>query len=235
MRPQTVRSLALLGGFSFAAANDIVSLILPAADEQELVGEVIGSAGPTTTYRISCPDTVDEDECGMPTSGLTVAAAPTAFVYEYSYEDYYLKESCKHSGTTWFSCLVTNSQSDFSFVTSTTVDEALPYIAVTITSTATGADAEATSSATATSTKTSDADADSDADSETKTNSESPSATHSGSGSVTATPSESASSTTAAAEPEETTSDNAAMPQFTGSAAQWVVSGAGIALALALA
>jgi hypothetical protein len=43
MRPQTVRSLALLGGFSFAAANDIVSLILPAADEQELVGEVIGS------------------------------------------------------------------------------------------------------------------------------------------------------------------------------------------------
>lgn len=233
MRPQTVRSLALLGGFSFAAANNIVSIILPAADEQELVGEVIGSAGPTTTYRISCPDTVDEDECGMPTSGLTVAAAPTAFVYEYSYEDYYLRESCKHSGTTWFSCLVTNTQSDFSFVTSTTIDEVLPYMAVTITSTAAGADAEATSSATSTSTKASDADAD--ADSETKTNSESPSTTLSGSASVTAAPSESASSSTAAADPEETTSDNAAMPQVTGSAAQWIVSGAGMALALALA
>ncbi|KAL4752596.1 hypothetical protein BDW72DRAFT_60084 [Aspergillus terricola var. indicus] len=230
MRPQTVRSLALLGGFSFAAANDIVTLILPAADEQKLVGEVIGSAGSTTTYRIFCPDTVDDDECGMPTNGLTVAAAPTAFVYEYSYEDYYLKESCKHSGTTWFSCLVTNTQSDFSLVTSTTVDEALPYMAVTITSTATGADAEATNTATATSTKTSDADADA----ETKSSSESPSTTLSGSASVTATPSGSASNTTAA-DPEETTSDNAAMPQVTGSAAQWIVSGAGMALALALA
>ncbi|KAL4738985.1 hypothetical protein BDV11DRAFT_126734 [Aspergillus similis] len=231
MRPQTVRSLALLGGFTFAAANDIVSLIVPAADEQELVGEVIGSAGPTTTYRIFCADTVDADECGMPTSGLTIAAAPTAFVYEYSYEDYYLIESCKHSGTTWFSCLVTNTQSDFSFVTSTTLDEAVPYMAVTITSTATGADAEATDTATATSTKTSDADADS----ETKTNSASPSTTLSGSASVTATPSGSASNTTGAADPEETTSDNAAMPQVTGSAAQWIFSGAGMALALALA
>ncbi|KAL4989853.1 hypothetical protein BDW68DRAFT_61046 [Aspergillus falconensis] len=231
MRPQTVRSLALLGGFSFAAANDIVSLILPATDEQELVGEVIGSAGPTTTYRIFCPDTAEDDECGMPSGGLTVAAAPTAFVYEYSYEDYYLKESCKHSGTTWFSCLVTNTQSDFSLVTSTTVDEALPYMAITITSTATGADAEATNTATTTSTKTSDADADA----ETKANSDSSSTTLSGSASVTAAPSKSASNTTAAADPEETTSDNAAMPQVTGSTAQWIVSGAGMALALALA
>ncbi|KAL4977758.1 hypothetical protein BDW66DRAFT_131683 [Aspergillus desertorum] len=222
MRPQTVRSFALLGGFSFAAANDIVSLILPSTDDQELVGEVIGSAGPTTTYRIFCPETAEDDECGMPSNGLTVAAAPTAFVYEYSYEDYYLKESCKHSGTTWFSCLVTNTQSDFSLVTSTTVDEALPYMAVTITSTATDADSEATATATVTSTKTSDADA------ETST-------ILSGSASVTAAPSKSASNTTAAADPEETASDNAAMPQITGSAVQWIVSGAGIALALALA
>ncbi|KAL6239331.1 hypothetical protein BDW75DRAFT_138201 [Aspergillus navahoensis] len=231
MRPQTIRSLALLGSFSFAAANDIVSLIFPAVDEQEIVGEVIGSAGPTTTYRLFCPDTINDDECGIPSKGVTVAAAPTAFVYEFSYEDYYLKESCKHSGTTWFSCLITNTQSDFSLVTSTTVDVDLPYMAVTITSTVTGADSEATNTAATTSTKTSDAEADA----ETKTNTDSSSTILSESASVTAAPSKSASNTTAAADPEETTSDNAAMPQVTGSATQWIVSGAGMALALALA
>ncbi|RDW81711.1 putative GPI anchored glycoprotein [Aspergillus mulundensis] len=224
MRPQTIRSFALLGACSFAAANDIVSLIIPAADDQELVGEVIGNAGPTTTYRIFCPETLDETECGVNSNGLTVAAAPTAFVYEYTFEDYYLRESCKHSGTTWFSCQVTNTQSDMSIVTSATVDEAMPYIAVTITATVTDADADTTTTPTATaSTSTSDSD------------SEASSTTSSGSASVTPAPSQSASNTTTAADPEETTPDNAAMPLAAGSAAQWIVSGAGMLVALALA
>ncbi|KAL4902582.1 hypothetical protein BDW74DRAFT_60833 [Aspergillus multicolor] len=223
MRPQTIRSFAFLGACSFAAANDIVSLIIPAADDQELVGEVIGSAGPTTTYRISCPESVDETECGAPSGGLTVAAAPTAFVYEYSYEDYYLRESCKHSGTTWFSCQVTNTQSDMSVVTSVTLDDVMPYMAVTITATVTDADADATTTTATASTSTSDSD------------SEASSTTSSGSASVSPTPSQSASNTTTAADPEETTLDNAAITLAAGSAAQWIASGVGMLVALALA
>lgn len=43
MRPQIIGSLALLGSVSLAAANDVVSLMLPMVDQQDLVAEVIGS------------------------------------------------------------------------------------------------------------------------------------------------------------------------------------------------
>ncbi len=43
MRPQIIGSLALLGRVSLAAANDVVSLMLPAVDQQDLVAKVIGS------------------------------------------------------------------------------------------------------------------------------------------------------------------------------------------------
>lgn len=43
MRPQLIGSLALLGSVSLAAANDVVSLMLPMVDQQDLVAKVIGS------------------------------------------------------------------------------------------------------------------------------------------------------------------------------------------------
>ncbi|KAL4913841.1 hypothetical protein BDW62DRAFT_157338 [Aspergillus aurantiobrunneus] len=226
MHPQIVGSLALLGSLSLAAANDIVSLILPFADEQDLVGEVIGTDGPTTTYVLNCPDGTDAVDCGMPFGGMTIAAETTAFVYEYTFDDYYLRQSCQHSGTTWVSCEVTNTQSDFSTVTSAAESVELPYLPVTITATATdaGSDSEPTTTATSTTTAA------------TNSESESSSITPSDSASITFQPSQSPSTTTdAEADAEETSSDNEAVAQVTGSAAQWLVSGAGMALALALA
>ncbi|KAL5336744.1 hypothetical protein BJX70DRAFT_400373 [Aspergillus crustosus] len=217
MHPQIIRSLALLGGFTLAAANDVVSLILPQVDDQALVGEVVGVDGSTTTYIISCPTGADSDECGIPPDGLTVTAASTAFIYDYRYEDYWLHQSCEHRGTTWFSCAITNTQSDFSTTTRVTESIEVPYIPVTITATETGADS--------TPTETSSSSSDEDATSSSVSNSPS----------VTSTPSETASPTSEEAEPEETNSDNAAVALPTGSATQWLVSGAGMAIALALA
>ncbi|KAL4872244.1 hypothetical protein BDV12DRAFT_152303 [Aspergillus spectabilis] len=216
MHPQIIPSLVLLGSVSLATANDIVSLILPQFDEQDLVGEVIGSNGPMTTYVINCPDGTDAVDCGMPPDGMTVTAASTAFIFDYTFEDYWLHQSCEHRGTTWFSCAITNTQSDFSSVTSLSESVELPYLAVTITATAT--DAEDSTETTTTS-----------ADSSSSTSSDSESA------SVTPAPSESASPTSDAEDAEETNSDNAAVSLPTGSTAQWLVSGAGMAIALALA
>ncbi|KAL4802948.1 hypothetical protein BDV18DRAFT_47688 [Aspergillus unguis] len=231
MRSQSIRSLALLGSVSFAAANDIVSLILPLADDQGLNGKVVGTNGAWTTYVIDCPPGTDSLDCGMPSGGLTYTAEPTAFVFEYGYDDYYLSESCKHSGTTYVSCKVTNSQSDFSMTTSTDGSIDLPYVPVTITATATGVDVDDKSSATSTPTTTATSSAGSDSDSDDDS-----STTLSNSASVTAQPADSASPTTSSeADPEETNSDNAAMPLATGATAQWLVSGAGMAIALALA
>ncbi|CEL08339.1 hypothetical protein ASPCAL11490 [Aspergillus calidoustus] len=227
MHPQIIRSLALLGCTSLAVANDIVSLILPNVDQQDLVGEVIGTDGPLTTYLIQCPDGADSNDCGIPPEGLTVTAGDDTFIFDYTYEDYWLRQSCSHRGTTWFSCAVTNTQSDFSTVMTTATSVDMPYQAVTITATATDSDND--SSTTVTSTRSSSAAQPSETDIDD--DSEEASTTSSGAESST-TPSPTASEE---ADAEETTSDNAAMAQVTGSAAQWLVSGAGMALALVLA
>ncbi|KAL2802607.1 hypothetical protein BJX63DRAFT_106067 [Aspergillus granulosus] len=226
MHPQIIRSLALLGCTSLAAANDIVSLILPNVDQQELVGEVIGTDGSMTTYLINCPEGADSNDCGVPPEGLTVTADDDTFIYEYTYEDYYLRESCSHRGTTWFSCAVTNTQSDFSSVMTIATSFDIPYQAVTITATAIDDDED---SATATSTRSSSASQASETGS---SDSEDEETTTSTGAQSTTTPSSTNSEEAAA---EETASDNAAMAQVTGSAAQWLVSGAGMVLALALA
>ncbi|KAL2831822.1 hypothetical protein BDW59DRAFT_125678 [Aspergillus cavernicola] len=221
MRPQIIRSLALLGCSSFAAANDVVSLIFPNVDQQPLVADVIGSDGPMTTYVINCRDGADSDDCGVAVDGMTVTAGPTAFIYEYTFEDYWLRESCKYRSTTWISCAVTNTQSDFSTAMSSAESIDLTYVSFTVTATSTDADADSTAAATTTNTAAQSG----------STASDSPSVTSS------TQPSETASATTDddEADAETTSSDNAAIAQATGSTAQWLVSGAGMALALALA
>jgi hypothetical protein len=229
MHPQIIRSLALLGCTSLAAANDIVSLILPNFDQQDLVGEVIGTDGPLTTYLINCPEGADSNDCGVPSDGLTVTAGDDTFIYDYTYEDYWLRQSCSHRSTTWFSCAVTNTQSDFSTVMTTATSVDMPYLAVTITATATDSDND--SSTTVTSTRSYSSSASQPSETDVEDDSEEASTTSSGA-QFSTTPSPTASGE---ADAEETTSDNAAMAQVTGSAAQWLVSGAGMALALVLA
>ncbi|KAI9367471.1 hypothetical protein BJX61DRAFT_303168 [Aspergillus egyptiacus] len=204
MRPQIYGSVAALGCISFAAANDIVSLILlPNPDPQDLVAEVVGSVGPMTTYVITCPDGTDSVDCGMPPDGMTAVAGPTAFVVDNRFEDYWLRYSCAHRSTTWFSCAMTQTQSDLSTQITETGSTGLSYIPVTVTATAKDAAVTTTAASQPTSKASETASATSDRGTE------------------------------ASAEPSET--DNAAVAQVTGSPVQWLVSGAGMALALALA
>ncbi|KAL6698036.1 hypothetical protein J3F84DRAFT_366329 [Trichoderma pleuroticola] len=84
------RSLALLVALSSAAAvaaqSTTVSLLLPLADRQKLVGSVIGVDSAATTYAYGCAPGTPSDECGFESSQ-TIAQGPTTWIYTNIYSD----------------------------------------------------------------------------------------------------------------------------------------------------
>ncbi|CAI7648799.1 unnamed protein product [Penicillium discolor] len=83
MTLQTVLAFATLG---LAAEYPVVSLFIPNADPQSLLGEVLAAESATTTYSINCPaGKTNSTECGMG-PGLLLTAAPTSVEYLISAE-----------------------------------------------------------------------------------------------------------------------------------------------------
>lgn len=82
------RSLALLAlsGAVVAAQTATVTLLLPFADQQPLVGSVISADSTATTYAYGCPPGGDSDECGFPASE-TITQGPSTWIYTMSYDD----------------------------------------------------------------------------------------------------------------------------------------------------
>ncbi|KAJ5943725.1 hypothetical protein N7516_003893 [Penicillium verrucosum] len=75
---QAVLAFATLG---LAADYPVVSLFIPNADPQSLLGEVLAAQSATTTYSINCPHgKTNSTECGMG-PGLFLTAAPTTVEY----------------------------------------------------------------------------------------------------------------------------------------------------------
>jgi hypothetical protein len=108
MRSNAIRSLTLLTATAATvAAESTVSLFLPYADSMSLVAEVLGSvrlseiliaqflqdhlsdvrtqSGSATTYRVNCVSA--GDDCGMPSSGLTLIQGASTVQQVYSYDD----------------------------------------------------------------------------------------------------------------------------------------------------
>ncbi|CAI7660677.1 unnamed protein product [Penicillium viridicatum] len=80
---QVVLAFATLG---LAADYPVVSLFIPNADPQSLLGEVLAAQSATTTYSINCPaGKTNSTECGMG-PGLFLTAAPTSVEYLISAE-----------------------------------------------------------------------------------------------------------------------------------------------------
>ncbi|KAL7915853.1 hypothetical protein GGI35DRAFT_430840 [Trichoderma velutinum] len=80
------RSLALLAlsGAAMAAQSTTVSLLLPFADPQIIVGSVIGADSTATTYAYGCAPGQPAAECGFETSQ-TVTQGPTTWAYTNTY------------------------------------------------------------------------------------------------------------------------------------------------------
>jgi len=69
-------------GFSFAQSTTI-SLFVPGADTQPLVGSVIGSDKDATTYALQCAPGTDGSDCGFP-GVFTLTEGPSTAVYAIS-------------------------------------------------------------------------------------------------------------------------------------------------------
>ncbi|KAL7915852.1 hypothetical protein GGI35DRAFT_473178 [Trichoderma velutinum] len=81
------RSLALLAFSSavMAAQSTTVSLLLPFADPQPLVGSVIAVGSAATTYAYGCPSE-NADDCGF-IGSQTVTQGPSTWDYTMTYSD----------------------------------------------------------------------------------------------------------------------------------------------------
>ncbi|KAJ5960803.1 uncharacterized protein N7479_007953 [Penicillium vulpinum] len=76
-----LKVLLAFASLGLAAEYSVVSLFIPNADPQSLLGEVLGEQSATTTYSINCPPgRTNATECGMG-PGMFLTAAPTSVEY----------------------------------------------------------------------------------------------------------------------------------------------------------
>ncbi|KAL3447237.1 hypothetical protein BJX65DRAFT_308296 [Aspergillus insuetus] len=191
-----------------ATADEIVTMfVADGASTQPLVGQVIGGRLDTTSYSITCADTVTS--CDLEAGGATLVQGPSTHEIRASVDNEPYTLACE-VGTAVATCSMKIGDEDWSEAFTDTASE-LP---VTITS---GSGVPISTPGPATSTSASTAtETDSDSDSTTPTPTPTPSSDEAGE----------------SEEAGQTDSDNAAMAQVTGMA--WAVA-MGMAAAFAIA
>ncbi|KAL3486540.1 hypothetical protein BJX62DRAFT_241870 [Aspergillus germanicus] len=199
-------SLGLMA--TVATADEIVTMfVADGASTQPLVGQVIGGRLDTTSYSITCADTVTS--CDLEAGGATLVQGPSTHEIRASIDNEPYTLACE-VGTGIVTCSIKIGDEDWSDSFTDTASE-LP---VTITS-GSGVPISTPGPATLTSASTTTG-TDSESDSDTPTPHPTPSSDEAGE----------------SEEAEETDSDNAAMAQVTGMA--WAVA-VGMAAAVAIA
>jgi len=82
-----MRSTTIVCGLAFAALtvaqSTTISLYIPGADTQPLVGSIIGSDSAATTYALECAPGTDSNDCGFP-GVFTLTEGPSTAVYTLS-------------------------------------------------------------------------------------------------------------------------------------------------------
>jgi hypothetical protein len=99
-----VHAYILLSGAAAAYAGNSANLLLPGFQGHDLQASSVGSQGDATTYLVTCPTTVASSACGIPGSGMTAIAAPTAAQLLNVYDGKTASLSCNVAGTTSASC-----------------------------------------------------------------------------------------------------------------------------------
>ncbi|MCJ1287859.1 hypothetical protein MMC26_007211 [Xylographa opegraphella] len=94
-------TISLLALLSSAVAQDVVSLLIPDTDTQNLVGEVIGISPTATTYVIQCAPGTDANDCGF-ASPFTLTEGPSTVAFT-------LTEALPADFTAAVNCVVTGS------------------------------------------------------------------------------------------------------------------------------
>ncbi|PMD35542.1 hypothetical protein L207DRAFT_587840 [Hyaloscypha variabilis F] len=130
----SILSLAF-AGLSYAQTTTI-SLYIPGADTQPLIGSIVGSDAAATTYALSC---IDSDTCGYP-AGLTLTEGPSTAAYTLSEGPAFTGfKKCSLAGTSTAVCFESNGGSEANFPGSSTetyTGTDFTYMPVTITDSA---------------------------------------------------------------------------------------------------
>ncbi|KAF7125920.1 hypothetical protein CNMCM5793_002279 [Aspergillus hiratsukae] len=113
MHAQSLLSLTLLTAIAtIAIADEVVTLFLPEFNSPSLVGKVIGTDGPLTTYVVNCnPKPKNQNffqigDCAASSSGFTVIHGPSTFRGVFEYPQYTMAEDCAISDSTSVSCVI---------------------------------------------------------------------------------------------------------------------------------
>ncbi|RHZ70303.1 hypothetical protein CDV55_105326 [Aspergillus turcosus] len=113
MHAQRFLSLTLLAGIATTAiADEVVTLFLPEFHSPSLMGKVIGTNGPLTTYVVNCnPKPKNQNffqigDCAASSSGFTVIHGPSTFRGVFEYPQYTMAEDCAISDSTSVSCVI---------------------------------------------------------------------------------------------------------------------------------
>ncbi|GIC92856.1 uncharacterized protein Aud_009331 [Aspergillus udagawae] len=114
MHPQSILSLTFLASIATGVvAEEVVTLFLPEFNSPSLVGKVIGTDGPLTTYVINCnpkpknPNFFEIGDCAASSGGFTIVHGPSTFRGVFEYPQYTMAEDCAISDSTSVSCGVT--------------------------------------------------------------------------------------------------------------------------------
>ncbi|CAI7571164.1 unnamed protein product [Penicillium glandicola] len=154
-----LKALLAFATLGLAVEYPVVSLFIPNADPQSLLGEVLAEQSSTTTYSINCPvGGTNSTECGMG-PGMYLTTAPTSIEYLITdgSDNIYDHVICDNTGTPTgtYTCTDTVTGKGAALpgtTTSTIAQDEITLLPVTITSTANAADVAATANATATTT-----------------------------------------------------------------------------------
>lgn len=141
----------LLSGAAAAYAGNSANLLLPGFQGHDLQASSVGSQGDATTYLVTCPTTVASSACGIPGSGMTAIAAPTAAQLLNVYDGKTASLSCNVAGTTSASC---SAQEGTVTVTHTLGPKDLNWMDVTLSTSSTPTPTHTTHTHTPTSTFT---------------------------------------------------------------------------------
>ncbi|KAL3464596.1 hypothetical protein BJX64DRAFT_286402 [Aspergillus heterothallicus] len=210
MRSNTILLSIGLMATAAAAADEVITMYIPDnSNPQPLVGQVIGGRGETTSYSITCAETVTSCDADLP-GGVTLVQAPSTYQLMAEMDNEPYTVACAHDSEI-ATCSIKLGDEDWS----DTFTETASGYAVTITE---GSDVTISTSAPSTSAPATSTSTGSDEDSTSTTPTPSPSAGDGSEESVNA---------------EETDSDNAAMAQVTGVA--WAAGTVAMGMAAAVA
>ncbi|CAI7600285.1 unnamed protein product [Penicillium pancosmium] len=119
-------------GAATATLGKTVSLLLPGFQGRELEASILSTDDDTTTFLVTCPQTVAASDCGVSEAGMTAILKKNSVeLVDVNKKNSTASLSCHITGTTYASCYATNKIS----VQATLAPKDLNWMAISVVTT----------------------------------------------------------------------------------------------------